>query len=201
MNEGKSLKNGSHELKNQFQFSDSSLESINKILTFYPADRKQSALLPLLALAQKDNSGWLSESAIECVAKKLDMATIRVYEVATFYTMFSLSPIGKNCIAVCGTIPCSLCGSETILDVCKKELSIDINGTTKDGQFTLKEVECLGACVNAPVVKINKDYFEDIVPDHMREIINQLREDKAISPGSQLKRQGSAPLDYKKEIS
>ena len=80
-------------------------------------------------------------------------------------------------------------------------MSIDINGTTKDGQFTLKEVECLGACVNAPVVKINKDYFEDIVPDHMREIINQLREDKAISPGSQLKRQGSAPLDYKKEIS
>lgn len=201
MSEEKFLKNEIHESKKQFQFSDASLKTIGKILTFYPPDRKQSAVLPLLALAQEDNSGWLSESAIACVAKKLDMAIMRVYEVVTFHTMFNLSSVGKHCIEVCGTIPCCLCGSEKILETCKKELGIEINETTKNGQFTLKEVECLGACVNAPVVKINKDYFEDLGPDHMKKIINQLREGEEISSGSALNRQGSAPLAYKQEVS
>jgi len=201
VSEEKFLKNEIHESKKQFQFSDASLKTIGKILTFYPPDRKQSAVLPLLALAQEDNSGWLSESAIACVAKKLDMAIMRVYEVVTFHTMFNLSSVGKHCIEVCGTIPCCLCGSEKILETCKKELGIEINETTKNGQFTLKEVECLGACVNAPVVKINKDYFEDLGPDHMKKIINQLREGEEISSGSALNRQGSAPLAYKQEVS
>ena len=199
MSEKKSLNSKSNTQKKQFRFSDSSLQAIDKIMTFYPPDRKQSAVLPLLALAQEDNSGWLSKSAIECVAKKLSVAILRVYEVATFHTMFNLSPVGKHSIEVCGTIPCCLCSSEKILETCKQELNIDVGETTTDGQFTLKEVECLGACVNAPVVKVNKQYFEDLSPERMKEIINKVRADERIPSGSQIARQGSAPLGYKKE--
>jgi NADH-quinone oxidoreductase E subunit len=176
---------------NSFSFSADSLAKIETILNHYPAERKASAVLPLLDLAQRENDGWLSTPAIEAVATLLEMPFIKVYEVASFYTMFNLKPVGKYHLQVCGTTPCWLRGAEDIMNTCKKHLGIQKGGTTADGLFTLSEFECLGACVNAPVVQINDDYIEDLTPEKMQEVLDDLRAGKAIHKGSQIGRQCS----------
>ncbi len=158
-----------------FIFNSENLAKAQEIIKRYPEGRQKSAVLPLLDLAQRQMHGWLPKVAIEYVAEFLQLPFIRAYEVATFYTMFNLKPVGKHHIQVCTTTPCWLRGSDKIVMACKKNLGIDIGQTTDDKQFSLVEVECLGACVNAPVVQINDDYFEDLTEEKMIEVITQLK--------------------------
>ena len=177
-----------------FVFTTENLTKIEEILEKYPPERKASGVLPLLDLAQRQNDGWLSVEAIEAIAEILSMPPIRVHEVASFYSMYNLKPVGKFFIQVCGTTPCMLCGAEEILNVCKSELGISKGETTPDGLFTLTELECLGACVNAPVVQINDDYYEDLSPDSIKNIIIDLKSGKQPKPGSQTGRQCSKAI-------
>jgi NADH-quinone oxidoreductase subunit E len=156
----------------------------------YPADRQQSAVIPLLWLAQKDNGGWLSEPAMREVADRLDMPYIRVYEVATFYTMFRLQPVGKHHIQLCGTTPCMLRGANELKEVCTSKIGKKM-AVTDDGKLSWEEVECLGACVNAPMVQINDDYFEDLTVHSLTEIIERLRNGAEVEPGPQVDRVNS----------
>ncbi|MEO0467120.1 MAG: NADH-quinone oxidoreductase subunit NuoE [Pseudomonadota bacterium] len=158
----------------------------------YPADRQQSAVIPLLWLAQKDNEGWLSEPAMREVADRLEMPYIRVYEVATFYTMFRLKPVGKHHIQLCGTTPCMLRGANDLKEVCASKIGKKF-AVTDDGKLSWEEVECLGACVNAPMVQINDDYFEDLTPSSLGETIDRLQHGAAVEPGPQVDRVFSAP--------
>ena len=157
-----------------FIFDDENLAKAQAIIKKYPEGKEKSAILPLLDLAQRQMHGWLPKEAIEYVAKFLNLPFIRAYEVATFYTMFNLQPVGKYHIQVCTTTPCWLRGSDQIVTACKKKLGIDLNETTDDGKFSLIEVECLGACVNAPVVQINDDYFEDLTEEKAVDLIDKL---------------------------
>ena len=156
-------------------------------------NRQQSAVIPLLDLAQREGGGWLPQAAIRHVGDILDMPVIRVLEVATFYTMYNLKPVGKHFIEVCTTTPCWLRGSDDVLGACKNNLGIDAGETTDDGEFTLVEVECQGACVNAPMVKIGDDYYEDLDADSMNAILDALKAGREITPGPQVDRQMSAP--------
>lgn len=158
----------------------------------YPAEKQRSAVIPLLWLAQKDNDGWLSEPAMREVADRLEMPYIRVYEVATFYTMFRLQPVGKYHIQLCGTTPCQLRGAESLKDVCKKEIGNPMY-VTDDGRLSWEEVECLGACVNAPMVQINDDYYEDLTEDSFQKIIGKLKNGVEAQAGPQVDRINSAP--------
>ncbi len=159
-----------------FAFTPETLARAEKAIAKYPEGRQASAVLPLLDLAQRQNGNWLSQAAMDYVAGLLDMPPIRVYEVASFYTMFNLKPVGEHHIQVCTTTPCWLRGSEGVVHACKKKLGIEMGETTPDGKFTLHEVECLGACVNAPVVQINDDYHENLTPEAMEKIIDTLKE-------------------------
>ena len=174
-----------------FVFSQENTTKITEILKKYPSDRKASAVLPLLDLAQRQNSGWLNHEVIAEVANLLDMAEIRVYEVASFYTMFNLKPVGKYHVQVCGTIPCALLGTEEIIKACQDKLNISLGQTTDDGIFSLSEVECLGACVNAPMMQINDDFFEDLTPASVEQILDDLKTGKSPKCGSQTGRQCS----------
>lgn len=158
-----------------FTFDKKNLVLAADIIKKYPPHGKRSAVLPLLDLAQRQNGGWLPVPAIEYVAGMLEMPYMRAYEVATFYTMFNLTPVGKHHIQVCTTTPCWLRGSNDIVKACEKKLGIKIKETTKDQMFTLSEIECLGACVNAPVVQINDDYYEDLTAEKMETIIDKLQ--------------------------
>jgi len=146
----------------RFDFTPENKLKIAGIIKRYPEGKQASAILPLFELAQRQCGGWLPKAAIEKITQLLSLPTIRGYEVATFYTMFNLKPVGKNHVQICGTTPCMLRGSEDLTKLCQKRLNIGVNETTIDGLFTLSEVECLGACVNAPVVQINNDYYEDL---------------------------------------
>jgi NADH-quinone oxidoreductase E subunit len=163
------------------------------ILSRYPVDKRASALLPLLHLAQRQNANWLPRAAMDYVADLLGMARIRVYEVATFYTMYNKEPVGKHLIQVCTTTPCWLRGSDEVLAACKRRLGIGPGETTPDGQFTVVEVECAGACVNAPVVAIGDDYYEDVDGPAMVAVLDQLARGESPTPGSQIGRRGSCP--------
>jgi NADH-quinone oxidoreductase subunit E len=182
-----------------FNFTPENEQKITQILKKYPAGRQASAVLPLLDMAQRQNGGWLPRSAMDKVAALLHMPPIRVYEVATFYSMFNLKPVGKYLLQVCTTTPCGLRGAEDVLAVCKSHLGIGEGQTTADGLFTLMEVECLGACVNAPVVQINDDYAEDLDPPHMVALLDTLKAGKEWTPGSVIGRQGSKPQKSRKE--
>lgn len=160
-------------MQNTFKFNDKNLQKAEQIVKKYPPGRQHSAVLPLLDLAQRQSSGWLPQAAIEYVAGFLDMPYMRAFEVATFYTMFNLKPVGKHHIQVCTTTPCWLRGSDEIVKTCKDELGINCGEVTEDGRFSLVEVECLGACVNAPLVQINDDYYEDLTPEKMVEVIKE----------------------------
>ena len=177
----------------KFEFSPENLERAQAHMAKYPEGRQASAVLPLLDLAQRQNGGWVSREAMSYVAGLLDMAEIRVYEVATFYTMVNLNPVGKYLIQLCRTTPCWLCGSDDLRNACTEELGIGVGESTDDGMFTLVEVECLGACVNAPMVQINDDFYEDLSPARMKEIIAMLRRGEQPPTGSQTGRQTSAP--------
>ncbi len=177
----------------EFHFSKENKIRVEKILSKYPEERKKSATMPLLYLAQEQNGGWLSKEAIEEIAQILELPSIRVYEVASFYSMYFLAPVGKHVIQVCGTTPCQLRGAEEIVDLCKKRLGIDLGGTSKDGMFTLLEVECLGACSSAPVMQINNDYYEDLEPNDAIEIIDDLASGREVKIGSQKGRKSPKP--------
>ncbi len=175
-----------------FKFSQENNILIESILKKYPSNQSASAVMPLLDLAMRQCNGWIPESAMKEVGKIIDVPYIKVYEVATFYSMFNLKPIGKYFIQFCTTTPCWLKGSDNLLEYCKKYLNIDINETTKDGNFTLKEVECLGACVNAPMVQINDDYYEDLNKDSLIKLLENLKSGNKVKIGPQLKeRKGS----------
>ncbi|AZL16006.1 NADH-quinone oxidoreductase subunit NuoE [Rickettsiales endosymbiont of Stachyamoeba lipophora] len=177
-----------------FEFTKDNLEKIKQIIAKYPQGRQASAVLPVLDIAQRQNHGWLSKSAMDAVAYTLDMPAIKVYEVATFYTMFNLKPIGKYHLQICGTTPCWLRGSNELFKICKDKLGLKQGETSNDNLFTLSEVECLGACVNAPLVQINDDYFEDLDSTVFSELLDKLSEGKEIKHGSQTGRTGSAPI-------
>ena len=177
-----------------FTFTQENLSKITEILKKYPKDHKASAVLPLLDLAQRQNNGWLSQSAIIDVAVLLEMPEIRVFEVASFYTMFNLKPIGKYHIQVCGTTPCMLRGSEEIMKICQNQLNISLGQTTEDEMFSLSEVECLGACVNAPMMQIIDDFFEDLTHESTKKILDDLKSGKSPKCGSQISRKCSKAL-------
>jgi NADH-quinone oxidoreductase E subunit len=174
-----------------FVFTAETLEKAKKIIAKYPQGRQQSAVMPLLDLAQRQNGNWLPRAAMDYVADLLEMPRIKAYEVATFYSMYNLKPIGKHFVQVCTTIPCGLVGADGVVDACKKHLGIGLGETTADGQFTLIEVECLGACVNAPMAQINDDYYEDLTPENAVALLKGLAEGKPVKVGSQTGRRGS----------
>jgi len=176
-----------------FAFDATNKALAEKIVAKYPEGRQRSAVMPLLDLAQRQNGGWLSKEALAYVADYLGLPLIRVYEVATFYTMYNLSPVGRHVVQVCTTTPCWLRGSDDVVNACRKSLGVELGETTPDGQFTLREVECLGACVNAPVVQIGDDYYEDVGPAEAVALIEALKRDETPKPGSQTGRQTSAP--------
>lgn len=177
-----------------FAFTDENLAKARAYMAKYPAGRQASAVIACLYLAQRQAGGWLPKVAMDHVAALLDMAPIRVYEVATFYTMFNLKPVGDHFIQVCRTTPCWLRGSDALTEACKKKLGVGLGQVTPDGKFSVVEVECLGACVNAPMVQINDDYYEDLTPDSMVELIDRLNRGEKPPIGSQIGRQGSAPI-------
>ena len=179
--------------KNIFEWSKENFMKAKKIIAKYPIKREQSAVIPLLDLAQRQNNGWLNKNAIEKVAETLSMSFIRVLEVATFYSMFNLEPVGKNYIQICRTTPCWLRGSNGLLKVAKEVTGCKLGETSEDKEFTLVEVECLGACCNAPMIQINDDYYEDLTETNFRELLNNLKNKKDIKIGSQIRRQASNP--------
>ncbi len=184
----------------QFSWTPENKAKADWHIAKYPNGRQQSAVLPLLDLAQRQNGGWLSKAAMDFVSQYLGMPLIKVYEVATFYTMFNLKPVGKNLLQVCTTTPCWLRGSDEVMAVCKKKLGIGLGETTADGKFTLMEVECLGACANAPMMQINDDFYEDLDAGSMTKILDDLSAGRKPSVGSQIARQGSAPLGGPKTL-
>jgi NADH-quinone oxidoreductase subunit E len=159
----------------------------------YPPGRQASAVIPLLWRAQEQAGGWLPQKAIEHVAELLGMARIRVLEVATFYTMFNLEPVGKFHVQLCGTTPCMLRGSDALRHVCQRRIG-EQHHVTADGKFSWIEVECLGACVNAPMAQINYDYYEDLTPATFEKILDELAAGRTPKPGPQIDRQLSAPI-------
>jgi len=179
--------------KDMFEWSETNFLKVKKIIEKYPSGRKQSAVIPLLDLAQRQNKGWLNKKALEKVAETLSMSFIRVLEVATFYSMFNLKPIGKNYIQICRTTPCWLRGSDKLLNIAKEVTGCSLGETSKDKKFTVVEVECLGACCNAPMVQINDDYFEDLNEDNFKKLLINLKNEEEIIKGSQIGRLSSNP--------
>lgn len=180
-------------MSERFEFSPENQARAQTVIARYPEDRQQSAVMPLLDLAQRQSGGWLGQDAIEAVAGMLGMPHIRVLEVASFYTMYNLKPVGRHQVNICTTTPCWLRGSADIVSACEKALGVGIGETTGDGEFTLREVECMGACVNAPMAQIGDDYYEDLDADSMTRIIEALKRGETPAPGSQTGRQTSAP--------
>jgi NADH-quinone oxidoreductase subunit E len=176
-----------------FAFTPENLEWAKAQIEKYPGGRQASAVLPILWRAQEQMGGWLPEPALRYVAGMLGMAPIRIYEIATFYTMFNLAPVGRHYVQVCGTTPCWLRGADAIKNTCRKLIGAPSH-VTEDGLFSWSEVECLGACVNAPVVQINKDYYEDLTPESLTWILENLKAGRHVEPGPQNGRQASAPL-------
>ncbi|KAI9301073.1 thioredoxin-like [2Fe-2S] ferredoxin-domain-containing protein [Cunninghamella echinulata] len=170
----------------KFEFDADNKKRIEEILKKYPPQYKKGAIMPLLDLGQRQH-GFTSISVMNEVARLLEVPPMRVYEVATFYTMYNRNPVGKYFLQLCTTTPCQLggCGSTKILDTLTSELGIQPGETTKDGKFTLVEVECAGACVNAPVMAINDDYYEDLTPETTKKLLDNLKSNKPITPGPQ----------------
>jgi NADH-quinone oxidoreductase subunit E len=176
-----------------FAFSAANEDWLKGQLAKYPEGRQASVVIPALWKAQEQAGGWLPQKAIEAVAARLGMANIRVLEIATFYTMFNLSPVGAHFVQLCGTTPCALRGAEALKKVCEKVIGPQ-NTVTADGKLSWLEVECLGACCNAPMAQINFDYYEDLTPESFERILNDLRAGKAVKPGPQVDRSCSEPV-------
>src|SRR5437868_3316033 len=179
----------------EFAFTAENLAWAKKQIAKYPESRQQSAVIPLLWRAQEQAGGWTSQKAIEYVAEMLGMAYIRVLEVATFYTMFLLTPVGRKAhVQVCGTTPCRLRGADELFKVCRRRIHHDPFRVSADGDFSWEEVECLGACVNAPMVLIWNDTYEDLTPQSFEKILDGFAEGDKPKPGSQIKRQFAATV-------
>ena len=177
-----------------FNFNSENLARAKKIIKMYPSNFKESSIMPLLSIAQSQNHGWLPKKAIEYVSNFIEVPEIKVLEIATFYSMYNLSPVGKFHIEVCTTTPCMLRGSDSMVDLCKKKLGLEIGEITEDGVFSLGRVECLGACVNAPVIKINENYYEDLDFESLNKLLDSLKMNKKVKIGPQSKRKGSEPV-------
>ena len=180
-------------LNEAFEWSEINSSKVQNLIKIYPEGKQQSAVIPLLDLAQRQNEGWLSKNAIEKVAENLSMSYIRVLEIATFYSMFNLEPVGKNFVQICRTTPCWLRGSDKLSKVAKEFSGCNLGETTKDKKFTFVEVECLGACSNAPMVQINDDYYEDLDENIFKKILLDIKNNTQIKKGSQIGRQTSHP--------
>jgi NADH-quinone oxidoreductase subunit E len=176
-----------------FAFTAENLAWAKAEIEKYPPGRQASAIIPLLWKAQEQSGGWLPEAAIRAVADQLGLAHIRALEVATFYTMFNLAPVGRTYVQLCGTTPCVLRGAEALKAVCRRKIGEE-NHVTADGQFSWIEVECLGACVNAPMAQINADYYEDLTAETFEKILDEFAAGRTPKPGPQIDRQLSAPV-------
>tara|TARA_X000000368_G_C22673048_1_gene554800 strand:- start:43 stop:642 length:600 start_codon:yes stop_codon:yes gene_type:complete len=176
-----------------FKFTKENQDIAKNIIKMYPKKYIESSIMPLLSLAQGQNKGWLPTKAIDFISKMIDVSEIKVLEIATFYSMYNLSPVGEYHLEVCTTSPCMLRGSDDILELLKNEVGIDIGEISKDKKFSINKVECLGACVNAPVLKINENYFEDLNLKSTKELINKIQNNKKIKSGPQSNRKGSEP--------
>ena len=195
-----SLKKIAKEQPNVFEFNEQNLKAVEKAISSYPKNRQKSAVMPLLYIAQKQNNNWIPLAAMKLIAKTLNMPYIKVYEVATFYTMYNLAPVGEYFFQVCTTTPCMIRGAYKLVDVCKKKISENESEISKDGKSSWLEVECLGACVNAPMVQINEDYFEDLDSEKLEKIIEKISNNEKPKSGSYRGRLSSEPENIRKTL-
>ena len=195
-----SLKRPAKNQPENFEFNSSSLEAANKIISKYPKGKQQSAVMALLYIAQKQNNNWIPLVAMKYIAKFLDMPYIKVYEVATFYSMFNLSPVGKYFIQVCTTTPCMIRGAGKLVEACKEKISENESELSKDKTCSWMEVECLGACVNAPMMQINDNYYEDLDKEKTLKILESLLKGETPKPGSYRGRINNEPENNRKTL-
>ena len=195
-----SIKKIAKEQPDKFEFSKKNLEIAKKIISIYPEDKQQSAVMALLYISQRQNNNWIPLVAMKYIAKFLSMPYIKVYEVATFYTMYNLAPVGDYFFQVCTTTPCMIRGAYKLVEVCKNKISKNESKISKDGKSSWVEVECLGACVNAPMIQINEDYFEDLDPEKLEKIIDRINDNVAPEPGSYRGRTSSEPENIRKTL-
>ncbi len=195
-----SIKKISKDQPDKFEFNINNIELAKNIISNYPVERKQSAVMGLLYLAQKQNDNWIPLAAIKYIAKYLEMPYIKVYEVATFYSMYNLAPVGKYFFQVCTTTPCMIRGAYNLVDICKKKISENPGEVTKDKKISWTEVECLGACVNAPMIQINDEYFEDLDSNKLEKIIDTIYENKKPKSGSYRGRKSAEPENTRKTL-
>ena len=195
-----SLKKISKNQPDTFEFNKQNIELANKMISNYPEGKQQSAVMSLLYIAQRQNNNWIPLASMKYIAKFLSMPYIKVYEVATFYSMYNLSPVGEFFYQVCTTTPCMLRGAYKLVDVCKKKISEDENEVSKDGKVSWMEVECLGACINAPMIQINDDYYEDLDESKLEKIIDQTIRGDIPKPGSYRGRINSEPENNRKTL-
>ena len=188
-----SLKKIHDKQPDKFEFTETNQNLADKILKKYPPDQKKSAVMPLLYLAQNQNENWIPLAAMKYIGKFLNMPYINVYEIATFYSMYNLAPVGKYFVQVCTTSPCALRGANKLVDICKEKISKNQNELSQNGLCSWTEVECLGACINAPMMQVNEDYYEDLDETNTKKILNSFLEDKPLKPGSYRNRKNSAP--------
>ncbi len=177
----------------KFEFTKENSELANKILKKYPKDKKRSAVMPLLYLAQNQNDNWIPLAALKFIGNFLSMPYINVYEIATFYTMYNLAPVGKYYVQVCTTSPCLLRGANEIVKACQNKISKNQNTVSKNGLCSWTEVECLGACINAPMIQVNNDYYEDLDRTSIEKILDSFIQDEPLKPGSYRGRKSSSP--------
>ena len=195
-----SLKKVHGDQPNEFKFSIENLKKVEDIFKKYPEKNKKSAVMPLLYLAQRQNQNWIPLAAIKYIAKYLSMPYISVYEVATFYTMYNLAPVGKHFVQVCTTTPCLIRGADKIVKVCKEKISPNESEISKDGSCSWMEVECLGACVSAPMMQINDDYYEDLDKEKTLEILDKILNGETPKPGSYRGRVNNEPENNRKTL-
>jgi len=195
-----SLRRPAKKQPENFEFNSTSLEAAKKIVAKYPKDKQQSAVMALLYIAQKQNNNWIPLAAMKIIGKFLDMPYIKVYEVATFYSMYNLAPVGKHFIQVCTTTPCMLRGAYKLVEACKEKISENENELSKNESCSWVEVECLGACVNAPMMQINNDYFEDLNKEKTLKIIDQILNNETPKPGSYRGRINNEPETGRKTL-
>ena len=195
-----SIKKISKEQPESFEFDNKNLEAANKIISNYPCGKQQSAVMALLYISQRQNNNWVPLAAMKYIAKFLTMPYIKVYEVATFYTMYNLAPVGDYFFQICTTTPCMIRGAHDIVKVCKEKISNKENELSKDKTCSWMEVECLGACINAPMMQINDDYYEDLNKEKTEKIINQIQNGEKPKPGSYRGRKNSEPENNRKTL-
>ena len=195
-----SIKKISKNQPDNFEFNKKNLEEANNIIKNYPDGKQQSAVMAFLYLAQKQNDNWIPLAAMKYIGKFLSIPYIKVYEVATFYSMYNLSPVGKYFLQVCTTTPCMIRGAYDLVNVCKKNISENQNELSKDKSCSWVEVECLGACINAPMIQINEDYYEDLDVEKTEKIIEQIKNNENPKPGSYRGRKNSEPENNRKTL-